>query len=257
MSYLDAILLGIIQGLTEFLPVSSSGHLVLAEHFLNAKMPGVAFELAVHFGTLLSVLIYFRKRIISLIRSLFVSTMQEERKMVLYLFMGTLPAAIAGVLFKDYFEAAFSSPFMISIFLMITGLILLLTAMIKTADRNINIFRSIIIGLGQAIAILPGISRSGSTISTGLFLGVKPSEAAEFSFLLSIPAIIGAIVFKINDLGAIGREYLGVFGIGVAFSFVFGLLAVYLLLNLIRKGKFKYFGIYCLLIGLLSLYHFS
>jgi undecaprenyl-diphosphatase len=115
----------------------------------------------------------------------------------------------------------------------------------------------LIIGIGQAISILPGISRSGTTIAAGLFAGVKPSEAAEFSFLLSIPAIFGAIIFKIKDLGAAGMTNLGPFAAGFVFSFIFGLAAVYILLDLIRKGKFKYFGVYCLLIGLLSLYHFG
>jgi len=256
MTYFDAILLGIIQGLTEFLPVSSSGHLVLAEHFLNAKLPGVSFELAVHLGTLLSVLIYFRAKIIQLLKSVFIATMIEERKIVFYLIVGTIPAGVAGVLLKDFFERAFSSPIMTSIMLTITGVILLFTAFVKRGEKKINGMRAIIIGIGQAVAILPGISRSGSTISAGLFSGVKPVAAAEFSFLLSIPAIAGAIVFKAKDFMKSGSILAGQFSVAAFFSFIFGLLAVFLLLDIIKRGKFKYFGIYCLAVGLISLIHF-
>jgi undecaprenyl-diphosphatase len=256
MSLFDAIILGIIQGLTEFLPVSSSGHLVLTEHLLNAKMPGIAFELVVHFGTLLSVIVYFRKKIIELIMSLFIREMKAERRMVLYIIIGTIPAGVLGVLFKDFFEQAFSSPIMTSIMLMVTGLILLSTALIKPGDYEINIPRSIIIGIGQAIAILPGISRSGASISAGMFTGVKPVLAAEFSFLLSIPAILGAVAFKIKDLvggeSLLSEQYL----FGLLASFIFGLISVYFMLDIIKKGKFKYFGIYCLIAGLVGIVHF-
>jgi undecaprenyl-diphosphatase len=256
MTYFEAILLGIIQGLTEFLPVSSSGHLVLAQHLLGAKIPGVTFELAVHFGTLLSVLIYFRKKLFGLIRGIFVLDMTAERRMILYLILGTLPAAIFGVLFKDSIEKAFSSPVMTSLFLLATGIILLATGLLRRADRQITAIRSLIIGIGQAIAILPGISRSGSTISAGLFAGIRPSEAAEFSFLLSIPAIAGAILFKIKDFALYHDMPIGQYAAATAASFIFGLAAVYFLLDMIKRGKFKYFGIYCLIAGLIALYHF-
>jgi len=201
MSYFDAIFLGILQGLTEFLPVSSSGHLVLAEHILHAKNPGVAFELVVHLGTLLSVLIYFRRRILTLLSSFFKKTETDTRRMNYLLLVATIPAVIAGVFFKDFFESAFSAPVMTSIFLMVTGLILLLTALVPKGDNVVTLWRAIFIGIGQAIAILPGISRSGSTISAGLFAGVNPVAAAEFSFLLSIPTIAGAIVSMAQRLG--------------------------------------------------------
>jgi len=256
MSYFDVIILGIIQGLTEFLPVSSSGHLVLAEHILKVKSSGVSFELAVHFGTLMSVLIYFRNDIIRLVQSLFVRGMDRERKMVFYLIIGTIPAGVAGVLFEDFFERAFSEPEMTSIMLMITGLILIWTGFVRMGEENIGIWRALIIGIGQAIAIMPGISRSGSTISAGLFCKVKPVKAAEFSFLLSIPAIAGAIVFKIKEFSNVGQITLDHFLIGALFSFIFGLLAVYLLLDIVKRGKFKYFGIYCLVVGIFGLIYF-
>lgn len=257
MNYFEAILLGLIQGLTEILPVSSSGHLVLSEHLLNVKVPGVLFELMVHFGTLMSVLIYFRKRIISLIKSLFVSEMQDDRRMVFYLIIGTIPAVIAVVFFKDFFEQAFSSPVMTSVMLLATGLILISTSFVKIGNHNVGLFRAVIIGIGQALAILPGISRSGTTISAGLFAGVKPLAAAEYSFIMVIPAIIGAVVFKFSDLVSLNTDMLGQYLIATLVAFLSGLLAVYVILEFIRKGKFKYFGFYCLIIGAFGLIYFS
>ena len=256
MNYFDAIILGIIQGLTEFLPVSSSGHLVLAEHFLHAKMPGVVFELLLHFGTLLAVLIYFRKKIFFLAKSLFDSTMIAERRMILYLLLGSIPAGLAGILFKDFFEAAFGAPLMTSIMLLITGLMLLTTTLVKKGNNEINITRSIIVGIGQAVAILPGISRSGATISAGLFCGVKPVAAAEFSFLLSIPAVAGAILLKAKEIFSMDTHLIGQYLSGTLISLILGLLSVYMLLGIIKRGKFVYFGIYCLLAGAIGVYHF-
>jgi len=246
----------LIQGLTEILPISSSGHLVLTEYIMHLKQPGILFELMVHFGTLLSVLVYFRKRIFMLYKSLFDSSLQTERKMIYYLIVGTIPAVIAALLFGDFFEEAFSSPIMTSIMLLSTGLILLSTKLARPRKLKLNIPRSILIGIGQALAILPGISRSGTTISTGLFIGIKPYEAAEFSFLLSIPAILGAIVFKFESVLSLNLDILWPYLVGTAVAFLTGLFAVYILLDLIRKGKFVYFGIYCLFAGGVGLYYF-
>jgi len=256
MNYFDAILLGLIQGLTEFLPVSSSGHLVLAQHLLGLKQEGVIFELMVHFGTLLSVLIYFRKRIAAMFAALFDRSMTAERRMIGYIILGTIPAVFAGFFLEDFFENAFGSPVETSVMLLVTGLLLLSTALVKKKEGKINIPRSIIIGIGQALAIMPGISRSGSTISFGMFAGVKPVEAAEYSFLLSIPAIAGAIVLKSRELMGLQAALAGHYLVGTIFSFLSGLFAVYLLLDIIRRGKFEYFGIYCLIIGTFGLIYF-
>lgn len=256
MDYFEAILLGLIQGLTEFLPVSSSGHLVLSEHLLGASIPGILFELVVHFGTLLSVLVFFRKKLLLLLRSLFDHSLGDERKMILLLGLGTIPAAIFGVLFEESIENAFGSPQLTSVMLVVTGLILLSTALVKPGEKDVGRVNSILIGVAQALAIFPGISRSGSTISAGLFLGIKPVIAAEFSFLLSIPVILGAIVFKIDALLTIDTAYTGQYIVGGLVSFVSGLLAVYLILDFIRKGRFKYFGIYCLIIGIFGIFYF-
>lgn len=256
MNYLDAIILGIVQGLTEFLPVSSSGHLVLAEHFLNVKSPGVTFEVIIHLGTLVSVLIFFRKRLLILARALYTTSMVAERRIVLFLIIGTIPAGLAGILLKDWFEKTFSNPIETSIELIITGLILLIPRFVRIGEKRISMSTAIIMGIGQAIAILPGISRSGTTIVTGMLAGVKPSEAAEFSFLLSIPAIGGAILLEGRQLLEIPRALLSPYAIATVVSFAFGLLSVYVVLAAVKRGKFDYFAYYCFAIGGLGLYHF-
>lgn len=257
MSYLDAVILGLIQGLTEFLPVSSSGHLVLAKHILKTTIPGVSYELIVHMGTLMSVIIYFRRRIIGLLMSIFNPSRMDDRKMLSYLVLGTVPAVIVGPLFRDFIKSSFHSPIVTSIFLMITGAVLLLTTFAPRKEKKIGWLNAIIVGIGQALAIFPGISRSGTSISFGLFAGVKPIAAAEFSFLLSIPVIIGAIIFESEDLMRIETELLGQYFTGAIISFLSGLLTVYILLDIVRKGKFKYFGIYCIVVGLFGLIYFA
>lgn len=256
MSYFDAILLGIIQGLTEFLPISSSGHLVLVQDYLGVKQPGVSFELLLHLGTLLAVLVYFRSSITDLIRSIWTPTLKTERKMIGLLIVGTIPAGIAGVLLKDFFEEAFSSPVFTSSMLLVTGLILLTTRFVKKRENQVSWGTALIIGVAQSLAILPGISRSGSTIAAGMVAGIQPSRAAEFSFLLAIPAIAGAVVFKGRDLMAVDTAYTGPYLAGSVFSFIFGLIAVYAVLNIIRRGKFEYFAYYCFAAGALGLYLF-
>lgn len=254
MSYFDAILLGIIQGLTEFLPISSSGHLVLTQEILGVKQPGVSFELILHLGTLLAVLVYFRRQLVALIRSIFDSNLMQERSMIMFLIAGTIPAVIVGLFFKNYFEQAFGSPAFTSAMLIVTGLILFSTRLVKKGDKRVTLLAAIIIGIGQALAILPGISRSGSTIATGMLFGVRPSKAAEFSFLLAIPAILGAVVLKIDDLLAIDTALIGQYVVGTIFSFIFGLAAVSMLLAVIKKGKLEYFAYYCVAVGAVGLY---
>lgn len=256
MSFLDALILGIVQGLTEFLPVSSSGHLVIAEALLKVKQPGINLELLVHLGTLLSVMIYFRAQIFRLIKSLFVKEMRQERRIILLLIIGTIPAGLAGVLLKDFFESTFSNPLETSIELIITGGILFLPRLVKAGTAGLTIPTVIWMGIGQAIAIFPGISRSGSTIVAGMLAGVKPAEAAEFSFLLSIPAIAGAIVLGIPDMASISANLVMPYLLAVVASFLSGLVAVYWVLRAVKRGKFEYFAYYCFAIGLAGVYLF-
>ncbi len=256
MSYLDSIILGLLQGLTEFLPVSSSGHLVLAQWLMGVKQPGVTFEIVVHLGSLLAILVYFREKILKLVHSIYDPKFSQYRPMLAYLAIGTIPAGLAGVLLKDFFEEAFSSPKIAAVMLLVTGCILLSTRFAPKVKRPLSSGRSFLIGIGQAVAILPGISRSGSTIAAGMLLGIKPTEAAEFSFLLAIPAVGGAVLLEFKELLNIDSSLVGLYLCGALFSFIASIVAVYLVLASIRKGKFEYFAYYCFAIGLLGLYLF-
>ncbi len=256
MSYFDAFILGLLQGLTEFLPVSSSGHLVIMGSLLGVNEPGITFEIILHLGSLLAVLIFFRKRILLLVQALFDSTMKKERMMILFIGIGTMPAVVAVLFFKDFFEASFKNPLLASCMLFVTGFILLSTRIKHDGKKEINLMSAIIIGIGQAFAIIPGISRSGTTISTGMLLGLKPSETAEYSFLLAIPAILGAVVFKFDELLHLDPALLGQYSFGLLVTFVSSMFAVYAVLELIKKGKFEYFAYYCFAAGSLGLYLF-
>ncbi|MDD4051891.1 MAG: undecaprenyl-diphosphate phosphatase [candidate division Zixibacteria bacterium] len=255
MTILQAIIIGAIQGLTEFLPISSSGHLVIGQSLLGLKTAGVTFEIWLHLGTLAAVLIYFRSRIIRLIQSLWSGREGAvERTTVWALILGTLPAVVIGFTLKSAIETAFSSPKFTAAMLVVTGVILLSTLLAKNKGFLVSPLRGLIIGVAQAVAILPGISRSGSTISAAMFLGVDPPKAAEFSFLLSIPAIAGAFLLDAVSAegGILPAGDFGGYLIGTAISFLLGLLSIHYLLKIIRKGSFHLFGIYCLVVGAVS-----
>jgi len=256
MSYLDAIILGVIQGLTEFLPISSSGHLVLAQKTLGVADPGVALEIVVHLGTLLSVLVYFRAKLWRLITSLYKRDARQDRAIVGYLIIGTIPAGLVGLLFEDFFDRAFDSPLLVSTMLLLTGAILFVSRFFKNSSGSVTLPRAVAMGLGQALAILPGVSRSGSTIVAGMASGVRPADAAEFSFLLAIPAIGGAAVLKFGDLAALDQGVIGAYLAGFIAAFTTGLMAVYVVLAVIKRGRFEYFAYYCFALGLIGLYLF-
>jgi undecaprenyl-diphosphatase len=173
-----------------------------------------------------------------------------------WVILGTVPAGLAGVLLEDFFEQAFASPAMTSVMLLVTGLILLATRFVTPGHRTVGWRRALIMGCGQALAIFPGISRSGSTIAAGLLSKVEPSRAAEFSFLLAIPAIGGAVLLKADELLGLGSETLGPYLVGTLVSFLFGLAAVYLVLAAVRRGKLDIFAYYCFAAGALGLYLF-
>jgi undecaprenyl-diphosphatase len=259
MTFLDAAILGIIQGLTEFLPVSSSGHLVIGQAVLGLNMPGISMEIWLHFGTLLAVLIYFRKRIISLIASVTRPTKEkshrENRFILVALLLGSIPAAVVGLALKSFIETAFDSPAFAGGMLIATGLILLLTRWYGGGSKDIKLSRGFAIGLAQAAAILPGISRSGSTIACGMFLGVKPATAAEFSFLLAIPAVGGAFLLDLisSKGGLFSDGKLALYLSGTIIAFVFGILSIHYLLKIVKKGRLYFFGFYCLVVGAVSL----
>jgi len=257
MTFLEAIILGLVQGLTEFLPVSSSGHLVLTQELMGVEDKGVTFEILVHFGTLLSVIIYFWKRLWGLFLSIlppFKEERKEDRKMIGYLAIASVPAAIVGFSpLKDHFEGAYEKPALVGLLLVLTGAILFLPRLLKTkGTKEVGIKSAITMGLGQALAILPGVSRSGSTIVSGMVSGTKSSAAAEFSFLMAIPAIAAASLLEVKDLVTIETELLGAYIAGGVVAFLSGLAAIYAVLAAIRRGKFEYFGVYCVIAGLLA-----
>jgi undecaprenyl-diphosphatase len=256
MTWFDAAILGLLQGLTEFLPVSSSGHLVLAQRILGVKLPGLSFEITVHVGSLLAVLIYFRARLWRLTRSLFDRSLVSERKIVGYLILASIPVGVLVVLLEDYLSKVFERPVYAGWMLIVTGAILLSTRWATRRARDLTWSPALMIGFVQALAILPGISRSGSTISMGLHAGIKPSEAAEFSFLLAIPAIGGATLLKCKQLIGMPPELLGQYALGALVSFVTSMFAVYLVLAVLRRGRFEYFAYYCFVAGGIGLYLF-
>lgn len=251
MTIFDAVLLGIIQGLTEFLPISSSGHLVLSQELLGISIQGNVFEVVVHLGTLCSVLIVFWNDILQILK-----TIKENStlKYILALIVGTIPAVIVGLLFEDLIGAAFENIRVVSGTLLVTGLILISTKYIHLKNNDISIGKGFLIGISQALAIMPGISRSGITISTGMFLGIAPDNAAKISFLLAVPAIAGAGLLKgleALESSSVSLSFLVLFA-GFISALIVGWLSLKLLIGMIKSGKFHWFGIYCIVIGLIS-----
>ena len=262
MNAIDAIILGVIQGLTEFLPISSSGHLVIGETLLGMNTPGVSLEIWLHLGTLLAVLGYFHRRILAVLKAIYTTkddATGANRRVLLALIIGTIPAVIVGLLLKPLIETAFDSPVLAASMLLVTAAILLLTPLARSKQNPIGPARGWWIGLAQAAAIMPGISRSGSTIACAMFLGINPAVAAEFSFLLAIPAIGGAFLLDLLSSGenffASGQFSMYLLGMGV--SFIFGLVSIHYLLKIIKQGKLFYFGFYCLVAGTLTLVYLN
>lgn len=258
MNLIQSIILGIIQGLTEFLPVSSSAHLVIAQNLLGIREPQIFFDIMLHLGTLCAVVVYFYKDILGIIKSL-LDARSDGFKLGILLIIATIPTGIGGFLLKDYFENMFSSPLYSSFFLVITGTILFFTRFKKDANKTIRDFSivdSVLIGIAQLIAIAPGISRSGMTISAGIFRGLDRKLCAKFSLLLSIPAIMGAVVAETGEFRLCGiRDLLNIF-IGFLTSFLVGYVAIILLVKVLEKAKFYMFSYYCWIIGSLSVLYF-
>jgi undecaprenyl-diphosphatase len=258
----QSIILGIVQGLTEFLPVSSSAHLVIFEKLLNVEAHTLVFEVMVHLGTLAAVVLYFRKKLVRLILAFLRAPFNREEpasrddlRLAWFLILATIPAGVVGLFFKRYIERAFADPQWAAGMLLITAAVLMLTRWAKERNGSINLPRAIAIGIAQSIAIMPGISRSGSTISTGMFTGLEKAEAAEFSFLLSVPAIAGAAFIEIPDFVrslAQGSTVL-VYLVGASIAGLVGYLSIAYLLSVIRRGRFFYFGVYCVVVGILGL----
>jgi undecaprenyl-diphosphatase len=254
---LKSILLGIVQGLTEFLPVSSSGHLVLFEEFMDFKQPGILFEVLLHFATLIAIIVVFAKRIGKIIASIFRrwSLQDEHFRMFLYLLLASIPAALVGIFLKRYIEMLFTNVYLVGIMLLVTGGILFSTRFIAMkVDRTHSVFSSIVIGIAQAFAVIPGISRSGTTIAAGLWSGLSKEGATEFSFILAIPAMVGAMVLQLSELGkAVHLGMIGIFLLGGLAAFVTGFIALITLIRIVKKGKLHHFAYYCWITGAAAL----
>ena len=263
MELIKSIILGLVQGLSEFLPISSSGHLVIFSEILNFHEEGIAFEVFVHFGTLLSILVAFRKELTKMLIALFVvpfkksedPELKEYFSWDLYVILATIPAAVIGLTFKDQIETAFSNVLLVYFMLAITGLIMTITPYLKDRGTSFKFSNTFMIGVAQAFAILPGISRSGSTIFTGLAFGIDRERVARFSFIMSIPAVFGAVILKVKDLMEIGIETSGMINYiaGTIVSFISGYLAIIWLLDIVKKGKLQWFGYYCFAVSALGL----
>ncbi len=262
MSALQAIFLGLIQGLTEFLPVSSSGHLVLGQHLLKVQDPEVlSFDVYVHFGTLISVCVIFWKDILEIVRATWKALISlnfkesyntvEHFRLGIAILVGSIPAAFVGLQFREQIEAAFSDPKLVAVNLVITGLILFLTRLPRpTEGKKVGIVSGFVVGIAQAVAILPGISRSGLTMSTALYLKLSPLLAARFSFLLSIPVIAGAALLETKNVFRHGMETgFAPLALGIVSAAITGYIAIKILLSVMERGKFSWFAFYCLAIG--------
>ncbi|MFQ5683113.1 MAG: undecaprenyl-diphosphate phosphatase [Candidatus Binatia bacterium] len=256
-TFLDTFLLGVLQGVTEFLPISSSGHLVIAQgYFTHLSGNAMIFDVMLHFGTLLAVVFYFWREVRGFLYLLVGKEVQDSpipvRRWFWLIIVATIPSGIIGLTLEKPIEALFSSPTFAAGAIFVNGILLLTTSMAPQLSRqagDLGVRDAILIGLMQGFAILPGISRSSNTIATGLFLGIKGDVAARFSFLMSIPAILGAVLVKSRGLHGADMAALIPYGVGAVVSLVTGLWAIAFLLRVIMKGKFQFFGYYCLLFG--------
>lgn len=258
MSIIEAILLGIVQGLTEFLPVSSSGHIELVKALFGVD-PGennLVFTIVVHFATAMSTVVVFRKDVAEIFRGLFAFQNNESLHFSLKIVLSMLPAAFVGVVFEAQINALFNGEvLLVGAMLIITALLLLLADKARNTDKPVSYPNALIIGVAQAIAILPGISRSGATISTSVLLGIDRSRAARFSFLMVVPLIFGKMAKDLIDGGS-AMSFSGNAGIyiaGFAAAFITGLLACKLMIALVRKAQLKVFAVYCFAVGLAAL----
>lgn len=252
MTLLSVILLALVQGLTEFLPVSSSGHLALGGILLKLPREDITFEIVVHVGTLMAVLAVYRRDLVDLVSGV-VRRERESMALAGLLALASVPAALAGLYLQDSITGLFNSPVAVSVMLIVTGAVLFSTKFMAAGRRDRpTAAGGLLVGVAQAISLLPGISRSGLTISSGLFAGIRREKAASFSFLLSIPAIAGAAALKLGEAGT-GDTELSLLLIGFGTSAVTGYAALRILLRFLRSGRFAVFAWYCWLVGLSGL----
>jgi len=257
MDIIDAIILGIIQGLTEFLPVSSSGHLELGKAILgDSTLPeeSLLFTVVLHFATALSTIVVFRKDIFDILKGLFQFKWNEETQFSLKIILSMIPAVIIGLFFEEQLESLFGGNILlVGMVLIITALLLWLADKAKDTQKPVSYSNAFTIGIAQAIAMLPGISRSGATISTSVLLGNDKSKAARFSFLMVVPLIFGKIAKDLLS-GEITTESgnFTALSIGFVAAFISGLIACTWMIKLVKKSKLSWFAIYCLIVGIIA-----
>ena len=265
MNWWEAALLGLLQGLTEFLPVSSSGHLVLGQHLLGLAADDITFEVFVHFGTVLSIVTVYWSRIISILKHTFLGLKEptrlglhyrgnEDFRFAVFILITMIPTGLVYILFKDWLEASFGNPRFTAGMLLVTGTLLILTRLRKAPEGPITPGKAVLIGLAQSFAMIPGISRSGSTICTALYLNVTPEKAANFSFLMSLPVIVGATAIQAVELFQVGitAAIIPVL-IGTVVAYACGIVAIKIVLDFVRRGNLEYFAYYCFAVGILGL----
>jgi len=252
MQLFESIILGLVQGLTEFLPVSSSGHLVIFQKFLGVNEPGVTLEIILHFGTLLSVFTVFGRDIINLLHS---PLDPPKKRFLLMLAIGVIPTGAIGLALKGYVDQIFSSVFLVGAMLIVTGGLLKFMALLPVGEKDVRKMKikdALLIGLLQGVAIIPGISRSGATITAAIWRGLDRDLAVRYSFMISIPVILGATLLEAKDLAVAGFEQtlLTNYFIGGAVAFLSGVMAIKTFIKLLKERKFDYFAYYCWAVGL-------
>ena len=264
MTNIETIFLGIIQGLAEFLPISSSGHLVISKNLLGFKEPELLLDVSLHLGTLLAVCIYFRSDLKKMVEEILEIAapktdhrfrLKPHASLALMVVVGSIPTALIGIIFKTPLESIFGSVTTVGMMLVITGIIVGSTRFIPKAHQKltkVGLLIALAIGAAQGLAIMPGISRSGSTIVCALLLGLNRELAGRFSFLLSIPAIIGAVVLQF-DVEAITRVGVVPIILGFTSSALVGFMALKVLMGMVKKGHFYYFAPYCWAVGILTI----
>ncbi len=270
MDIIQAILLGLLQGITEFLPVSSSGHLALGRALLGRDLePGITFEIVVHFGSFCSIVLYYHKKIEEILSDLFKSfspsgiaskryITDANTRFSYIILLSMIPAGIVGFTMKEAIEALFLNPFFVSCMLLITGSLLFGTKFVGNPPKDVNAGRGLLMGVAQAIAILPGMSRSGTTISVGLFSGISRDKVANFSFLMVLPVLAGAMLLEVLELRQTGIESAAVVSLFVGFltSFISGYFALKYLIIILKREKLHYFAFYCWTVGIVGIFYF-
>jgi undecaprenyl-diphosphatase len=251
MGTLHGILLGILQGLTEFLPVSSSGHLVIFQDFLGIREPGITFEIMVHFGTLLSVMWVFGPDLLRILTGFF--RRKQERHFGLMLLLGIIPTGLMGILFNDLFKRFYESTLLTGVMLLVTGGVLYTLYYFRPGRKDesaVTPADALIISVAQGLAIIPGLSRSGSTITTALWRGLDRETAVRFSFLVTIPVILGATLLELRELSAAGfAGFSPAIVYGTLAAFISGVFAIKVFIRLLQAGRFHYFAYYCWFAG--------